>query len=83
MTPAVECSADRSGMTVAESGGKPMLFFGDSSGNYYGLDAATGKQVWKLRPEEHPATKATGTPVFYQGRLYLGVSSLEEALATS
>jgi len=73
----------RSGMTVAETGGKPMLFFGDSSGNYYGLDAATGKQIWKLRPEEHPATKATGTPVFYQGRLYLGVSSLEEALATS
>jgi polyvinyl alcohol dehydrogenase (cytochrome) len=73
----------RSGMTVAESRGTPVVYFGDSSGNYYALEAATGKQVWKLRPEEHPATKATGTPVFYQGRLYMGVSSLEEGLAIS
>ena len=73
----------RSGMTVAESGGTAVVFFGDSSGNYYALEAATGKQVWKLRPEEHPATKATGTPAFYQGRLYMGVSSLEEGLAIS
>jgi len=73
----------RSGMTVAESGSRPVVFFGDSSGNYYALEAATGKQLWKLRPEEHPATKATGTPAFYQGRLYMGVSSLEEALAVS
>jgi polyvinyl alcohol dehydrogenase (cytochrome) len=73
----------RSGIMVAESGGRPVVFFGDSSGNYYALEAATGKKVWKLRPEEHPATKATGTPVLYQGRLYLGVSSLEEALAVS
>jgi polyvinyl alcohol dehydrogenase (cytochrome) len=73
----------RSGITVAEVGGKPALFFGDSSGYIYALDGATGKQLWKLQPEEHPATKATATPVFYQGRLYVGVSSLEEALATS
>jgi polyvinyl alcohol dehydrogenase (cytochrome) len=73
----------RSGITVGEIAGKPVIFFGDSSGYYYALDGATGKQVWKLRPEEHPASKATATPVFYQGRLYVGVSSLEEALATS
>ncbi len=59
----------RSGLTVAEVAGKPTLFFGDSSGYVYALDGETGKQVWKLQPEEHPASKATGTPVFYQGRL--------------
>lgn len=73
----------RSGITVAEVGGKPALFFGDSSGYIYGLDAETGKQMWQLRPEEHPASKATATPVFYRGRLYVGISSLEEALAVS
>lgn len=73
----------RSGITVAEAGGKPMVFFGDSSGYLYGLDGATGKQVWKLLQDEHPAAKATATPVVYQGRLYVGVSSLEEALAVS
>ena len=73
----------RSGMTVAEVAGKPTVFFGDSSGYYYALDGETGKQIWKLQPEQHPATKGTATPAFYQGRLYIGVSSLEEALAVS
>jgi polyvinyl alcohol dehydrogenase (cytochrome) len=61
----------RSGMTVAEVAGKPTVFFGDSSGYYYALDGETGKQVWKLQPEEHPVTKGTATPAFYQGRLYI------------
>src|SRR5262249_19864567 len=73
----------RAGITVAEVEGKPSLFFGDSSGHIYGLDAATGKQLWKLSLDEHPAAKATSTPVFYKGRLYVGIASLEEALAVS
>jgi polyvinyl alcohol dehydrogenase (cytochrome) len=73
----------RSGVTVAELDGKPTIFFGDSSGYLYGLDGATGKQLWKLGLDEHAASKATSTPVFYQGKLYVGVSSLEEALSVS
>src|SRR5262249_6464697 len=73
----------RSGITVAEVDGKPTLFFGDSAGFLYGLDGATGKQLWKLSLDEHPAAKATSTPVFYKGRLYVGASSLEEAMAVS
>jgi polyvinyl alcohol dehydrogenase (cytochrome) len=73
----------RSGITVGEVGGKPTLFFGDSSGYLYALDGATGKQLWKLRLDEHPAAKATSTPVFHQGRLYVGVASLEEAMAVA
>ncbi|HEY6344533.1 MAG TPA: PQQ-binding-like beta-propeller repeat protein [Bryobacteraceae bacterium] len=72
-----------SGITVAEVAGKPAVFFGDSSGFIDALDGENGRQIWKLQPEEHPASKATATPVFYQGRLYFGVSSLEEALAVS
>ena len=73
----------RSGMTVAEVAGKPTVFFGDSSGYYYALDGETGKQLWSLRPEDHPTTRGTATPVFYLGRLYIGVSSIEEGLAVS
>jgi polyvinyl alcohol dehydrogenase (cytochrome) len=73
----------RSGITVGDVAGKPTLFLGDSSGNLYALDGATGKQLWKLPLDQHPAAKATSTPVFHQGRLYVGVSSLEEALAVS
>jgi polyvinyl alcohol dehydrogenase (cytochrome) len=73
----------RSGITVGDVAGRPALFFGDSAGYLYGLDAATGRQLWKLQMDEHPASKATSSPTFYQGRLYVGVSSLEEALAVS
>jgi polyvinyl alcohol dehydrogenase (cytochrome) len=73
----------RSGITVGDVAGKPALFFGDSAGNLYALDGATGKPLWKLSLDQHPAAKATSTPVFHQGRLYVGVSSLEEALAVS
>jgi polyvinyl alcohol dehydrogenase (cytochrome) len=73
----------RSGIVIGEVEGKPVVFFGDSSGYLYGLDAATGKQLWKRSLDEHPAAKATSTPVFYRGRLYVGVSSLEEALSVS
>jgi len=73
----------RSGFTVADVAGKATLFFGDSSGYLYALDGATGKQLWKLQLDQHPAAKATSTPVFHQGRLYVGIASLEEALAVS
>jgi polyvinyl alcohol dehydrogenase (cytochrome) len=73
----------RSGITVGEIGPDAFLFFGDSAGYVYALNAATGKQVWKTPPDEHPASTVTSTPVFYQGRLYVGSASREEALAIS
>ena len=46
----------RSGITVGEAAGNPALFFGDSAGFVYALDAASGKQLWKERadPHRHP-----------------------------
>jgi outer membrane protein assembly factor BamB len=52
---------------LPQSPEKPTVFFGDSSGFTYALDGESGKQIWKLQPEEHPASKATATPVFYRG----------------
>ncbi len=71
----------RSGIAVGEVQGKPLLFLGDSAGNLYAFDATAGTQLWKMRPEDHPAATQTSTPVFYQGRLYVGSASREEALA--
>jgi polyvinyl alcohol dehydrogenase (cytochrome) len=73
----------RSGMAVGEVGGNPVVFFGDSAGFLYALDGTTGKQLWKMRPDEHPAATQTSTPVFYQGRLYVGSASREESLSIS
>jgi polyvinyl alcohol dehydrogenase (cytochrome) len=73
----------RSGITVGEAGGNPAIFFGDSAGYVYALDGASGKQLWKMRADEHPASTVTATPVFYQGRVYVGSASREEALSVS
>lgn len=73
----------RSGITVGEIGGNPAIFFSDSSGYVYALDANNGKQLWKMRPDDHLASSVTATPVFYQGRLYVGAASREEALAVA
>ena len=73
----------RSGITMGEVGGNPVLFFGDSAGYVYALDATGGKQLWKMRPDEHGASTVTATPVFHNGRLYVGAASREEALSVS
>ncbi|HEY7335841.1 MAG TPA: PQQ-binding-like beta-propeller repeat protein [Bryobacteraceae bacterium] len=73
----------RSGITVGEAGANAAIFFGDSAGYVYALDAANGRQLWKARPDEHPASTITATPVYHQGRLYIGVASREEALSVA
>ena len=39
---------------------------------------ATGKLLWATRADDHPNATITGTPTFYNGRLYVPVSSGEE-----
>jgi polyvinyl alcohol dehydrogenase (cytochrome) len=73
----------RSGIAAGEIAANSAVFFGDSAGYVYALDGTTGKQLWKMRPDEHAASTVTATPVFYQGRLYLGSASREEALSVS
>jgi polyvinyl alcohol dehydrogenase (cytochrome) len=54
-------------------------FFGDAKANVYGVDAATGKQLWKTKVDAFPVAGMTGSPVFHNGRIYIGVRSGEEA----
>ena len=73
----------RSGITVAEVARKAHRVFRRFLGLLLRLRRRDRKATMELRPDDHPATKGTATPVFYQGRLYIGVSSLEEGLAVS
>jgi polyvinyl alcohol dehydrogenase (cytochrome) len=54
-------------------------YFGDFQRNVYALDAASGKLIWKVNVEKHPRGVLTGAPVLYKGRLYVPLSSWEEA----
>jgi polyvinyl alcohol dehydrogenase (cytochrome) len=69
----------RTAITVVRDGSTPpAVFFADVAANIYSLDAATGSLRWRKKAEDHPLARVTGTPRFANGRLYVGVSSLEE-----
>jgi len=58
--------------------GKAAAYVTTENGWLHALDAQTGKMLWTTRVEDHPATRLTGSPTLYQGRLYVPLASLEE-----
>ena len=70
----------RGGRSLARPG-QPRIYFGDHLGNIYALDALTGKQVWQIRPEDHPGATITGAPVPHGDTLFVPISSLEVGAA--
>src|SRR5262245_13943811 len=70
----------RSAVLLGErSGGGLTAYFGDQAANMYAVDAATGKALWKIKVDDHPQAAITAASALYQGRLYVPVSSREEA----
>jgi polyvinyl alcohol dehydrogenase (cytochrome) len=56
-------------------------FFGDDAGTVYALDAQKGTLLWKTQVETHPLARIVGAPTLYNDRLYVAVSSTEDAAA--
>jgi polyvinyl alcohol dehydrogenase (cytochrome) len=65
----------------AKTGGRYIAYFGDLSANIHAIDAETGKGLWKVKMDDHPAARITGAPIFYGGRLYVPIASIEEGSA--
>jgi polyvinyl alcohol dehydrogenase (cytochrome) len=74
----------RSGLVVAHNirvgAGQYVdpVFYGDASGGVDALDVHTGKFLWRTQADDHPNATITGTPAWWDGRLYVPVSSGEE-----
>src|SRR6266498_194170 len=51
--------------------------------NVMAIDRKTGSLRWITQVETHPAAIITGSPVVFDGVIYIGVSSNEESLATN
>ena len=68
------------GPLAGPSGGSGRLavFVGDRTSGVHALDAATGEEIWATKLETHPFAMITGSPVLFNGRLYVPVSSSEE-----
>ena len=69
----------RSAITIARVGSRELAFFGDQTGNVYALEAASGSPVWKARADDMPITRISGSPTYFNGRLYVPAASGEEA----
>ena len=85
--------SDYDGFSGAISRGSPavdgdLLLVGDlesysqnhNGANVIAVDKYTGAMRWITQVEQHPAAIITGSPVVYQGVVYVGVSSVEETL---
>ena len=76
----------RNAMTVEPITGhgasKYAVYFGDIKANVYAIDAQTGQQLWTTQVEDYFTNRVTAAPTFYQGRLYVPISSWEEFSAS-
>jgi polyvinyl alcohol dehydrogenase (cytochrome) len=74
-------AAVRGAVTVGRIGaGKAAhyaVFFGDFQANAYGVDAQTGKELWVTKVDPHFVARVTAGLTYYQGRLYVPISSSE------
>jgi polyvinyl alcohol dehydrogenase (cytochrome) len=59
--------------------GRHAAYIGATGGFVDALDADTGELLWRTRVEDHPMVSMTGSPVLHEGRLYVPISSSEEA----
>ena len=46
------------------------------------INPASGKLIWKVQPDPNPNVLLTGSPVVYNGVIYVGLSSAEEYSVT-
>jgi polyvinyl alcohol dehydrogenase (cytochrome) len=58
-------------------------FFGDDTGAVYAVDAQKGTLLWKTQVDTHPLARIVGAPTLYNDRLYVAVSSTEDAAAAN
>ncbi len=73
----------RTAITIAPAAtesGRHAAFFGDIRANVYAVDADTGALIWTKQADTHVVARITGAPTFHNGRLYVPVSSVEEAV---
>ena len=56
-------------------------YFSDLGGTSYGVDAASGNELWQVRVESHPAARIMGSMQLADGQLLVPMTSTESYLA--
>src|SRR5262249_58967323 len=51
----------RNAVSIGRAGGKMMAYFGDVRATVHAIDAETGQLLWKMKVEDHPVARVTGS----------------------
>jgi polyvinyl alcohol dehydrogenase (cytochrome) len=68
----------RSAMVAVPNGKTHVLVFTDLTGWAYGVEAESGKLLWKKKPEPHESTRLTGSAAVHDGVVFIPAASWEE-----
>ncbi len=69
----------RTSIVAVRDGIRYVAMFGDQIGlRFYALDGGNGKLIWKKKTDSHDAARLTGSPVAYNGTVFVPVASWEE-----
>ena len=80
-------AATRTSVSLASlppgSPAKTALFFSDWTKSAVALDADTGRQLWKTVIDDQPGEQMTGALTYWDGKIFVPISSGNEAFAQS
>ena len=68
----------RTAISVGPYPGGYAIYFTDAEARAYAVDMQTGQEIWSLKVNDHAAARGTGSPVLYDGRLYVPASGVSE-----
>ena len=70
-------------VTQANGDKRPVVFVANDDARVYAIDAISGAQLWEKRVETHKNAVITGSPVYYEGNIFIPVSSKEVGTAVN
>lgn len=73
----------RSATVVVPNGKTHVVVFTDLTGWAYGLEAESGRQLWKKKPEPHESTRLTGSAAVHNGVVFIPAASWEETRSSN
>jgi polyvinyl alcohol dehydrogenase (cytochrome) len=66
------------GPVTGQGDARYAVFFGDGHANIFAVNAQDGRQLWKTRVDTHVVARITAGARYYDGKLFVPVSSSEE-----
>ena len=73
----------RSAMVAVPNGKTHVLVFTDLTGWAYGVEAESGRLLWKKKPEPHDTTRLTGSAAVKDGIVFIPAASWEETRSSN